>query len=177
MPADPAQFHLAQVNVGRLLAPVDSPEIAEFVALLDPVNALADASPGFVWRLQSESGNATDIRPFEDGGLLINMSVWQSLDELRDFVYRTRHVDVLRRRREWFEKLVEAHLALWWIPAGTLPTPSDAEVRLRLLRERGPTPEAFTFRTPFGPPTASDRHGPAIDDEFCLPLEVVPAGS
>lgn len=174
MPADPTGCHIAQVNVGRLVAPVTAAEVAEFMALLDPINALADASPGFVWRLQSDSGNATDIRPFDDDELLINMSVWRSLEELRDFTYRSAHVDVLRRRREWFHKLAEAHLALWWVPVGHIPTPSEAETRLRLLREHGPTPEAFMFRTPFGPPTSSGRRAPTIDAEFCLPFEVSP---
>ncbi|HSL32346.1 MAG TPA: DUF3291 domain-containing protein [Candidatus Limnocylindrales bacterium] len=176
MSSAPSEFHLAQVNIGVLVAPLTAPEIADFVALLDPVNAIADASPGFIWRLQSESGNATDIRPFDDDRILINMSVWRSLEELRDFVYRTRHVDVLRRRREWFEKLAEAHLALWWLPAGRIPTTADAEERIRLLREKGPTPDAFTFRTPFGPPGASRPEGPVVDAEFCLPLEAVAAG-
>jgi Domain of unknown function (DUF3291) len=174
MPSESTGSHIAQVNVGRLVAPVTAPEVAEFMALLEPINALADTSPGFVWRLQSDSGNATDIRPFDDDELLINMSVWRSLEELRDFTYRTAHVDVLRRRREWFHKLVEAHLALWWVPVGHIPTPAEAEERLRLLRAHGPTPEAFTFRAPFGPPTASGRRDPTVDAEFCLPLEVAP---
>jgi hypothetical protein len=175
MPTEPTQFHIAQVNIGRLVAPLTAPEIADFVALLDPINALADASPGFVWRLQSEAGNATGIRPFEDDQLLINMSVWRSLEDLRDYVYRTAHVEVLRRRREWFEKLAEAHLALWWLPAGTIPTPAEAEARIRLLRENGPTPDAFTFRTPFGPPAASAPRRPTVGAEFCLPLDISPA--
>jgi hypothetical protein len=176
MPTESSDFHLAQVNIGRLVAPVTAPEVADFVALLDPINALADTSPGFIWRLQSESGNATDIRPFEDEHLLINLSVWRSLEELRNFTYRTAHVDVLRRRREWFEKLAEAHLALWWIPAGTLPTTAEAGARVRLLRSRGPTPDAFTFRMPFGPPAESRHRGPTIGPEFGLPLEA-PAGA
>ena len=161
------EFHLAQVNIGILRAPLESPEIADFVALLDPINALADGSPGFVWRLQGEGGNATDVKAFGDQGIIINMSVWRSLEELRDFVYRSDHVHVLRRRREWFEKLAEAFLALWWLPAGRLPTVAEAEWRIGLMRQHGPTAEAFTFRSPFGPPAASRRRGPAIDAEFC----------
>ena len=176
MPTKPADFHLAQVNIGRLVAPLTSPELAAFVEALDPINAIADASPGFVWRLQTESGNATDLRAFDDDEILVNMSVWRSLEELRDFVYRSRHVEVLRRRREWFEKLVELHMALWWLPAGEIPTIRDAEVRLTLLRERGPSPEAFTFRAPFGPPGRHEPGRPAIGAEFCLPFEA-PAGA
>ena len=180
MPTPVTQFHLAQVNIGRLVAPLTSPEIAGFVEALDPINAIADESPGFVWRLQTESGNATDLRAFEDDEILVNMSVWRSLEELRDFVYRSRHVEVLRRRREWFEKLAEVHMALWWVPAGEIPTIRDAEVRITLLRERGPSPDAFTFRTPFGPPGRAERGDPAIHAEFCLPFEtpaVAPAAT
>jgi Domain of unknown function (DUF3291) len=150
-------YHLAQVNIGRLRAAIDSPELAGFVAALDPVNASAEAAPGFVWRLQTEDGNATSIRAFEwdtagSAGVIVNMSVWQSVESLADFVYSASHRPVLRRRREWFEPITEAYTALWWIPAGTIPTTSDAEARIRHLRRRGPTPYAFTFRVHFPPP-------------------------
>ena len=145
-------FHLAQVNVARAVAPLDGPELAEFMNSLDPVNALADAAPGFVWRLQDDSGNATGIRPFEDDRIMVNMSVWQSLDALHDFVYRTRHVDYFRRRREWFERFESSYMALWWIPAGTLPTTDDAWARLKRLDAEGPTPDAFTFKQPVPAP-------------------------
>lgn len=167
MASDPIEFHLAQVNVGRLLAPLDAPETAGFVEALAPLNALADTSPGFVWRLQSEGGNATDIRPFPDESILVNMSVWRTLDDLRNFVYRSDHVAILRQRREWFEKLTEVHLALWWLPAGRLPTLEEAAWRLDLIRSQGPTAEAFTFRTPFGPPVVARRRRPAVGAEFC----------
>ena len=148
-------FHLAQVNIGRLLAPIDDPLIAEFVAQLDAVNALADASPGFVWRLKDESGNATTIPAFDDPQMIINMSVWESFEALRDYVYRSDHTKVLTRRRDWFEKLDRPHLALWWVPAGTLPTVEDAKRRLLILAEHGPTPDAFTFRDRFPAPVAA----------------------
>jgi hypothetical protein len=164
---DPTEFQLGQVNVGRLRAPLDSPAIAEFVALLAPVNDLADASPGFVWRLQTEAGNATDIRAFDDELMILNMSVWRTLEDLRNFVYRSDHVDVLRRRRDWFEKMTEVHLALWWLPAGRLPTVEEALWRVGLIRANGPTAEAFTFRAPFGPPVVARRRPPAVDAEFC----------
>ena len=151
------EFVLAQVNIGRLRAPLDSPQIAGFMAALDPVNALADAAPGFVWRLQTEDGNATAVRAFEwdqagSAGVIMNMSVWESVEALATFVYSERHRQVLRRRREWFERMEEAYLALWWIPRGQVPTTDDAEDRIRHLRAHGPTPRAFTLRVHFPPP-------------------------
>jgi hypothetical protein len=151
-------YVLAQVNIGRLLAPLDSPRLAGFVAELDPVNSVADAAPGFIWRLQTEDGNATAIRAFErdaegaDGGILINMSVWESVEALGEFVYGAAHLRVLRRRREWFERLKEAYTALWWIPRGHIPIVREAEDRVRHLRRHGPTPYAFTLRESFPPP-------------------------
>jgi heme-degrading monooxygenase HmoA len=151
------EFVLAQVNIGRLLAPLDSPQIAGFMAALDPVNALADGAPGFVWRLQTEDGNATAVRAFEwdqagSAGVILNMSVWESVEALAAFVYSEQHRQVLRRRREWFERMEEAYLALWWIPRGQVPTTEDAEDRIRHLRARGPTARAFTLRVHFPPP-------------------------
>lgn len=143
---DEPEVHLAQLNVARLLAPLDTPQLTEFVAALDPINALADASPGFVWRLQTEDGDATAVRMFDDDMLIVNMSVWASREALYAFVYGTDHVAVMRRRREWFARMAEAYLALWWVPAGTVPTAPDAQDRLIHLRERGPSPRAFTFR-------------------------------
>ena len=144
--------HLAQLNIGRLKAPLDAPETAGFVSALEPINALADRSPGFVWRLQTEEGDATAIRPFDDETLLVNMSVWRSLEALADFAYRSDHRDVMLRRREWFEKLGEAYTVLWWVPADHTPTVEEAKQRLELLRRHGPTHDAFTFNTPFPPP-------------------------
>src|SRR5919202_7059852 len=120
-------WHLAQLNIGRLRAPTDDPALAEFMANLDPINALADRTPGFVWRLQTEDGNATAIRPFEGDELMaINLSVWESLEALADYVYRSAHTAFLRRRGEWFERLREVYLVLWWIPVGTVPTLDEA---------------------------------------------------
>jgi hypothetical protein len=149
-------WHLAQLNIGRLRAPIDDPALTDFVANLDPINALADATPGFVWRLQTEEGNATAIRPFADDELMaINMSVWESMEALADYVYRSAHTAFLRRRSEWFERLRDVYLVLWWIPAGTLPTVDEAVARLDRLRTYGPTQEAFTFRQPFPHPGGS----------------------
>jgi len=164
-----AAYRLAQCNVARLRAPLDSPALAEFVGALEPINRLADQAPGFVWRLQTEDGDATAIRAFDDDMLIVNMSVWESVDALAEFVYRSAHRDVMRRRREWFEKMEEAYLVLWWIPAETLPTVSDAQSRFETLRRDGPSSEAFTFRSPFPPPGASVPSNPVADD-WCCPI-------
>jgi heme-degrading monooxygenase HmoA len=147
-----ADHHLAQVNVGRLLAPLDTPQLADFVAALEPVNALADGFPGFVWRLQDDAGDATSFRAFDDDMMIVNMSVWESAEALADFTYRSGHRDVMRRRREWFSPMDEPHLVLWWVPAGHVPDVEEAKARLELLQSDGPAPAAFTFRTfyPFG---------------------------
>jgi hypothetical protein len=152
--------NVAQVNIARLLAPLDSPQLADFVAMLEPINALADRSRGFVWRLQTESGDATGIRAFDDDRIIVNLSVWQTIEALGEFVFASRHVDVLRRRKAWFERMSEAHLALWWLPIRTIPTIEEAERRLARLRELGPTPFAFTLREPFGPPDPREAVDP-----------------
>ena len=161
-------WHLAQLNVGRLLAPLGSDTLSGFVAALEPINALADGHPGFVWRLQTDAGDATSIRPTEDDLFLINMSVWSSLEALRAFVYTTAHVQVLRQRRAWFEQLATSHMVLWWVPAGHIPTVDEAIARLERLRRDGPSPAAFTFRAPFEA-QASDPGDPLVDAEFCYP--------
>ncbi|GAA1762955.1 MULTISPECIES: DUF3291 domain-containing protein [Streptomonospora] len=151
-----SDHHLAQINVGVLKAPIDAPSMAEFAALLDPVNALADSSPGFVWRYTDEGSNdATAARPFGDD-ILVNFSVWRDRESLWNFTYRTDHLDTLRRRREWFHRLEDMHLAMWWIPAGRIPTLDEGRTRLELLRAEGPSPEAFTFAAPFPPPAADE---------------------
>jgi hypothetical protein len=165
--------HLAQLNVGRLLEPLDAPRIAGFVAALEPINALADADPGLVWRLQTAAGNATSIRPTEDDLFLINMSVWRSVEALRAFTYASAHVQVLRERRSWFERLAQAHLVLWWVPAGHIPTIDEAMQRLDRLRRDGPTPAAFTFRTPFEP-DALGPGGSLVEAESCWPEPATP---
>ncbi|MFM9447037.1 DUF3291 domain-containing protein [Streptomyces acidiscabies] len=142
-------YELAQVNISRLKFPLDSPELKDFVDGLEPVNADADAAPGFVWRLQSEGGDATGIRVFGDAWLIVNMSVWRDTDALTAFMYQGQHRELLQRRREWFEKVAEAMTALWWVPAGHRPTVAEAEARLLHLRANGATPYAFTLRTSF----------------------------
>jgi uncharacterized protein DUF3291 len=156
-------FHIAQVNIGLPVAPVGTSALAEFMALLDPVNAIADASPGFVWRLQTEEGNATSIPVLGDDRLIVNLSVWESIDQLADFVYRSGHVAVMRRRREWFERS-KVFMALWWVPAGHRPAVTEAEERLEHLRAHGPTAHAFTFRQRFPAPDA--LQAPELDEDL-----------
>jgi uncharacterized protein DUF3291 len=138
-------YHLAQVNIGRARGPMDSPIMAGFISQLARINALADQSPGFVWRLHTESGDATSVLPYEDPDIHINMSVWESIEPLRNFVYRSNHLGVMRDRSQWFESMSEAYLALWWIPAGHIPTIAEARERLEFRRAFGDTPLAFSF--------------------------------
>ena len=164
-----SRYHLAQINVGRILAPLDDPQLAGFVERLDEINALADGSPGFIWRLQSDSGNATDIVVSPDPSFIVNMSVWQDLDSLFAYVYRSDHLQVMAQRRQWFEKPAGAFMALWWLPAGQLPTVEEGMARIELLDRKGPTAEAFTFKTPF------DSAGRSID-RSALVRTVEPCG-
>ncbi len=149
--------HLAQLNVGRVRAPLEDPLMAEFVASLQPVNALADASPGFVWRLQTEDGDATAFRVFDDERMMINMSVWETFETLYEFVYRSAHLEVFRQRRHWFETPTAPHMVLWWIPRGHIPTIEEAKSRLEHLRAHGPSATAFTLKRRFPAP---DRPAP-----------------
>ena len=146
-----APVHLAQLNVGRLRAPMDDPRIDDFRDNLNRINALAEQSPGYVWRLQDDTGNATGIKPSGDDLEIVNLTVWESIEALADFTYRTGHVEFLRRRREFFEAASQPILCLWWIPEGTIPSVEDAIARLEHLRAVGPTPTAFTFSHRFGP--------------------------
>jgi hypothetical protein len=154
-------MNLAQLNIARLRFPLDGPELKDFVDGLPEINALGDNSPGFVWRLTDEGGaDATALRPFEDqDDILINMSVWETLESLRDFVYHTKHLEYTRRRREWFDHNgLQAYLVLWWVPAGHIPTVAEGRERLDHLIKHGPTWEAFTFRDPF-PAEWPNDHG------------------
>lgn len=163
-----SSFHLAQLNIALPREPLDRPLLADFVAQLDPVNARADRAAGFVWRLQTEEGDATAIRGFGDDRLIVNMSVWESLESLRAFVYREpAHLAVMRRRREWFERL-ETFMVLWWVCAGHRPTVVEAESRFDRLRAVGPSPDAFTFRRHFPAPDAGATEAVDDDRELCL---------
>ncbi|HTP86129.1 MAG TPA: DUF3291 domain-containing protein [Bryobacteraceae bacterium] len=147
-----ASWQLAQINIARMVAPLNDPLMAEFVALLDPVNSLADAAPGFVWRLQSAAGNATGIAWSDDPTVLVNMSVWESLEALRDFTYRGSHMEVFRKRREWFVKSDLPPYCLWWVPVGHIPTVAEGRERLEHYQQLGATPFAFWFSQPFPAP-------------------------
>jgi hypothetical protein len=164
----PGGYALAQVNIGRVVAPLESAQLAGFVAMLEPINALADASPGFVWRLTGTDGDdATSERFFGEDNLIVNMSVWADLESLGDFVFGSGHVEVMRQRRSWFVPMKEVYTAMWWVPIDVRPTIADAEERLVHLREHGPTPFAFTFKVPFPAPVAMQpTAGPATRPEF-----------
>ena len=150
-------YQLAEVNVGRLLAPVDDPRIDDFRNALDQINALADAQPGFVWRLKGEGNNATDLRPDANDDLqAVNASVWESVDHLAAFAYRSEHRNFVRRRLEWFEQATQPILALWWVPAGYTPSLAECMERLAHLRANGPSPHAFDFKHRFEAPTAEE---------------------
>jgi hypothetical protein len=147
-------WHIAQLNVGRARFDLDDPRMGGFMGRLDEINALADAAPGFVWRLQSDAGNATDIKLTDDPSFIVNLSVWQSIEQLKDFAYKSAHAPIMAQRRNWFEVPSQAYLALWWVPAGATPTAEEALERLETLKRHGPTAEAFDFQTIFQP--ASD---------------------
>ena len=166
-------FDLAQVNVSRLLAPLDQPLLAQFMAALDEVNASGDEAAGFRWRLQTEDGNATSVRAFgwdvaDSHGVIVNLTTWSSVETLADLVFSGRHLEVMRRRREWFARAAEPMTALWWVPAGHRPSTDEAEERVRRLRQHGPTPYVFSFRAPFPRP---DQPGQSVrsDDGWLCP--------
>jgi hypothetical protein len=148
-----AAFHLAQLNVARLLAPIDSPQLLGFVSRLDEVNALAEAAPGFVWRLKDDvTNNATAVPIYDDHMIIVNMSVWESIEALRAYVYSGAHLEVFKQRRDWFAHMRDAATAMWWIPAGHVPDVAEARERLDHLRTHGPTAFAFPFGAPFPSP-------------------------
>ena len=142
-------LHIAQVNIGRIKGAMDGPIMAGFAARLNEINALADRSPGFVWRLQTPEGNATDLRPYNDDRILVNLSVWESIEQLKHYVYKTTHAELLRQRQDWFEKFASSYTTLWWIPKGHISTVDEAKKRLAHLDAHGPTQFAFTFKNPF----------------------------
>jgi heme-degrading monooxygenase HmoA len=146
------RHQLAQVSIARLLAPLDSPHLADFVAALEPVNAAADAAEGYVWRLQTDDGEATALRVFDDDWLIVTMSVWRDLEAFSAYVFSDAYRQVLSRRREWFARAERGMTALWWVPARVRPTVAEAEQRLITLRRRGPTQAAFTLRETFPAP-------------------------
>lgn len=158
-----SRYQLAQLNVARMKDAIDSPLMADFVANLDRINALAEQSPGFAWRLQTEEGNATGLSPLGPNEI-VNMSVWEDVASLNDYVYKTVHVEIMRRRKEWFEHMADASTVLWWVARGVRPTVDEAIDRLARLRAHGPTDYAFTFRSAFAAPDAPAAAAPAPGD-------------
>lgn len=159
-------YELAQLNIAVMREPLESPGMADFVANLDRINALAECSPGFVWRLQTEDGNATAMRPLGED-TLVNVSVWRDVESLNRYVYGSAHVEIMRRRREWFERMREAHVVLWWVRKGHRPSVAEAIARLERLRAEGPSEAAFTFRHAFLPPDAARPGAPFAADGTC----------
>lgn len=144
-----ADYHIAQLNIGRMLGSIDDPVMADFANNLDRINALADTAEGFVWRLQTDDGDATAIRAFEDELLIVNMSVWETIDALHQYTYKTVHAEFIGRRKEWFSKMSDMHMVLWWVEAGHIPTVEEAKSKLEHLNAHGATPQAFTFTKRF----------------------------
>lgn len=155
-------YHLAQINIGKLKAPIDAPETADFKNNLDRVNALAEASPGFIWRLTGEGNDATDLVAYDDPLIITNMSVWESPAALGAFVYRSGHQEIMRRRAEWFEPM-DVFMALWWIPVGHEPPLAEGVAKLEHLKAHGPSAEAFTFWAPHPAPDAEATPEPVLD--------------
>ncbi len=161
-------WHIAQLNVATALYDFEDPHIAEFFERLDEVNALADNSPGFVWRLQSESGNATDIQATDDPRLIVNMSVWKSVETLFDFAYKSSHRLIMAKRRQWFAPPKGAYQVLWWVPVGTHPSVQQGLKRLSVLDARGPTKRAFTFKTKFPTPDSTGKPEDLKPEPYCV---------
>lgn len=146
------KYHLAQLNIARALHPMDAPQMQDFADNLEAINGLAESMPGFVWRLQDESGDATSIQAYEDPLMLVNLTVWESTEALQEFVYRSDHRQFFVRRAEWFEAPQESNYVLWWIPAGHIPDIAEAQQKLDDLRRYGESRNAFSFRKKFDPP-------------------------
>ncbi len=142
-------YHIAQINIARMVAPIDSPVMHDFVANLDRINALAESASGFVWRLKGDGNDATSLRPYEDERIIVNMSVWESIDALFQYAYYSDHTEIFRRRAEWFHKMTTPSAALWWIDGGHIPTVAEAKEKLSLIERYGATPQAFTFKQRF----------------------------
>lgn len=145
------RHQLAQLNIAQARAEMDADLMSGFTARIDEINRLAESAPGFVWRLQDEQGDATALRVFNDPLMLVNMSIWESLEALQDYVYQSLHVELMKERKDWFHKMGEVHQVLWWVPAGHIPGIEEAKMRLEQIRSQGPCREAFSFARPFPP--------------------------
>jgi hypothetical protein len=162
-----SRYQLAQMNIATLKSPLDSPELKDFVDNLDLVNGIAEASEGFIWRLKGEGNDATALRPFGED-VIVNMSVWRDVEALRQFAYgNAKHVEILKRKREWFTRMKDSYMVLWWVPAGHQPTVEEAAQRLELLRQKGPTAEAFHFGEAFSAPDVERGGAPFSFKDTC----------
>lgn len=161
-----SSHQLAQLNIAKMKYTIESPDMSDFVANLERINALAEESPGFIWRLQTEEGDATNIRTF-GSDILVNMSVWKDVGSLHNYVYRTAHTEIMSRRKEWFDRMEEAYSVLWWIPNGNYPTPDEAKERLENLQVNGPTNQAFTFKKAFPVPDVESDKSIIEFDDLC----------
>lgn len=146
-----ADHHIAQLNISRLLASLDTPEMKEFVDFLEPVNKFAEESPGFVWRMKGENGEASSLlaSPFDDPMIVTNLTVWADIPSLQAFVYKSVHRYFLQNRRQWFARVATNQFVMWWVSPGVIPTLTDAKDRLQRLEAEGPSPEAFTLQQAF----------------------------
>ena len=160
-----SRYQLAQINVAELKAPLDSPQLKDFVDNLDRINELAEGSPGFVWRLKGDGNDATELRPMGDK-IIVNYTIWRDVESLKQFVYGTAHVEILKRKREWFERM-KLNYVLWWVPAGHVPTVAEAVARLELLRSKGPSPDAFHFGEVYSAPDVRDAGAPIVSPDAC----------
>ncbi len=142
-------YQLAQINIAQAKYPLESEEMSGFTNRLDEINAIADIAEGFVWRLQTEEGDATTLRVFPDPSLIVNLSVWENIDTLQNFIYKSMHIELMQSKKNWFNKIEHASLALWWVPQGHIPTVDEAKEKLVLIDKNGSTPKAFTFAKPF----------------------------
>lgn len=158
-------YHLAQINVAELKAPLDSPMLKDFVDNLDRINALAEATPGFVWRLKGDGNDATELRPMGEK-IIVNYSIWRDVESLKNFVYQSMHTEILKRKREWFERMSMPYV-MWWVPAGTIPTVQEAVAKLEELRAKGATPDAFHFGQAYPPPDARETEAPFSFPDTC----------
>ncbi len=151
-----SHYFIAEINIAKMKGvDINDPIMKEFVENLDAVNQIAEKSEGFVWRLKDENNNATILNPYNDETIIINVSVWKSIETLENFMYRTFHSDFLKRRKEWFLTYGSAHTAMWWIPEGHIPTMQEAVDKLSFLQTNGPSPNSFDFRHKFPAPSVS----------------------
>jgi len=160
-----SRYQLAQINVAELKAPLDSPQLKDFVDNLDRINALAEGTPGFVWRLTGDGNDATELRPMGEK-IIVNYSIWRDVETLKNFVYSTAHVEILKRKREWFERM-KLNYVLWWVPAGRIPTVEEAVAKLEHLRAHGPSADAFHFGEAYSAPDAVDAGTPFPAGDGC----------